>query len=155
MSGNIFTWIFIFGGIILMIIETFVPAGVLFFLGLSGILVGIIRFFGILSSLGASVVVWLALSVAMILALRPVLKKYLGGTSFFKLADEDYEAMDQIVDVVEPVDSFDNSGRIRFRGSSWQARSKEGTIAAGAKAKIKYRDNLTWVIEPVDEPGTE
>lgn len=152
MSGSILTWIFIAVGILLMIIEAFVPAGVLFFFGMSGIFVGILRLIGVISSLGVSVVVWLAFAIALIIALRPVLKKYVGGQSFFKLADEDYEAMDQIVDVVEPVGSLHNKGRIRFRGSSWQARSDEGTIPEGSKAKIKYRDNLTWVIEPYEDP---
>jgi membrane protein implicated in regulation of membrane protease activity len=151
MFGSIITWIFIGVGILLMIIEAVVPAGVLFFFGLSGIFVGLIRYFGLIYGLGTSIAIWLGFSIALIIALRPVLKKYLGGTSFFKLADEDYEAMDQIVDVVEPVDSLGNNGRIRFRGSSWQARSDEGTISAGSKAKIKYRDNLTWVIEPLDD----
>lgn len=136
-----------------MLLETFVPAGVLFFFGISGIFVGILRFFGVLGSLGLSVVVWLVFSIAMIIALRPMLNKYVEGESFFKLADEDYEAMDQIVDVVEPVGALNDTGRIRFRGSSWQARSEEGTIPEGSKAKIKYRDNLTWVIEPYEDPN--
>jgi membrane-bound ClpP family serine protease len=62
--------------------------------------------------------------------------------------------MDQIVEVTEPVNAFDNSGRIRFQGISWQARSDEGKLEAGSKAKIKYRDNLTWIVEAIDEPDT-
>jgi membrane protein implicated in regulation of membrane protease activity len=152
MFGPILTWIFIGVGILLMIIEAAVPAGVLGFFGISGVIVGILRYFGIIAGVGVSVIIWLGISIAMIIALRPLLKKYWGGTSFFKLADEDYEAMDQIVDVIEPVGFLDNNGRIRFRGSSWSARSEEGTIPQGSKAKIKYRDNLTWVIEPLEEP---
>jgi membrane protein implicated in regulation of membrane protease activity len=151
MFGPILTWIFIGVGLLLIVIEAMIPAGVVGFFGISGVIVGILRYVGVISGLGTSFGIWLIISIALIIGIRPVLKKYLGGTSFFKLADEDYEAMDQIVDVVEPVGALNNDGRIRFRGSSWQARSEEGTIPKGTKAKIKYRDNLTWVIEPVDE----
>lgn len=153
MFGSVLTWIFIGIGILLMIIEAAVPAGVLVFFGISGIIVGILRFFGIINNLGPSLGLWLGFSIVLIVALRPLLKKLVGGKSFFKLANEDYEAIDQVVDVVEPVGTLEDPGRIRFRGSSWQARSIEGTIPEGSKAKIKYRDNLTWVIEPAEEPN--
>ncbi|HYW34699.1 MAG TPA: NfeD family protein [Balneolaceae bacterium] len=151
MNESLLTWIFAGGGLFLMILEAFIPGGVAFFLGLSGLLVALIRYIGLIASPGISVAIWLICSLGLTIAFRPFLQKYWGGESFFKLADEDYEAMDQIVDVIEPIGALDNSGRIRFRGSSWKARSEEGTIPAGTKARIKYRDNLTWVVEPVDE----
>jgi membrane protein implicated in regulation of membrane protease activity len=51
--------------------------------------------------------------------------------------------MDQVVEVIEPVTDLNNSGRIRFQGISWQARSVEGEIPAGSQVRIKYRDNTT------------
>lgn len=151
MDSEILTWLFLGGGLFLILLETFIPGGISFFLGLSGVFVGILRYFGILLNPGLSIAVWLVSSIALVMAFRPLLKKYWGGDSTFKLADEDYEAMDQIVEVIEPVNEFDNSGRIHFQGISWQARSDEGRLEAGTKAKIKYRDNLTWIIEPLDE----
>jgi membrane protein implicated in regulation of membrane protease activity len=154
MDSEFLTWLFLGGGLFLILLETFVPGGISFFLGLSGLLVGVLRYFDILLNPGLSVAVWLISSVALVVAFRPLLKKYWGGDTTFKLADEDYEAMDQIVEVTEPVNAFDNSGRIRFQGISWQARSDEGKLEAGSKAKIKYRDNLTWIVEAIDEPDT-
>ena len=151
MDAELLTWIFLGGGTFLMLLETFIPGGVSFFLGLSGLFVGLLRFLGFLLNPGLSIAVWLISSIVLVLAFRPLLKRYWGGESSFKLADEDYEAMDQIVQVTEPVNAFDNSGRIRYQGISWQARSDQGEIKAGSKARIKYRDNLTWVIEPLDE----
>ncbi len=150
-DSELLTWIFLGGGAFLMLLETFIPGGVSFFLGASGIFVGLLRYFGIFMDPAASIGVWLILSVSLVLAFRPLLKKYWGGQSYFKLADEDYEAMDQIVQVTEEVNALDNSGRIRYQGISWQARTEKGQITPGTKAKIKYRDNLTWVVEPVDE----
>lgn len=151
MDGETLTWIFLIGGTALMILETLIPGGVSFFLGFSGIFVGVLRYFGILVEPGTSIITWLGTAIALILVFRPLLMKYWGGESFFKLADEDFEAMGQIVEVVEPVNDQDNSGRIKFQGISWQARTMEGELKPGQKAKIKYRDNVTWVVEPVDE----
>ena len=151
MDSETLTLIFLIGGVVLMILETLIPGGVAFFLGFSGLLVGALRYFGILIEPGSSIITWLGTSIGLILLFRPLLMKYWGGESFFKLADEDLEAMDQIVEVVEPVNSEDNTGRVRYQGISWQARTMEGTLKPGSKAKIKYRDNVTWVIEPVDE----
>lgn len=151
MDGETLTWVFFIGGALLMLLETFIPGGVSFFLGLSGILVGILRTSGILEDPGSSILMWLFSSIALILAMRPLVKKYWGGESYFKLADEDYEAIDEVVDVVEPVNADDNSGRIRYQGISWQARTLEGSLPEGSKARIKYRDNVTWIVEPLDE----
>lgn len=151
MDSELITWLFLGGGLFLILLETFIPGGISFFLGLSGLLVGVLRYFGLLLDPGFSIIVWLGFFIALVVAFRPLLKKYWGGESSFKLADEDYEAMDQIVEVLEPINEFDNSGRIHFQGISWQARSDEGRLEAGSKAKIKYRDNLTWIVEPADD----
>lgn len=151
MEAETLTMIFFIGGFILMIIETLIPGGVSFFLGFSGLIVGSLRWLGILEEPITSIVVWLFTSVALILAMRPLLMKYWGGESSYKLANEDVEAMDQIVDVVEPVNASDASGRVCFQGISWKAKTLEGEIPAGSKAKIRYRDNVTWIVEPTDE----
>ncbi len=132
-----------------MLLELVLPGGVAFFLGLSALGVGITRFFGLISDPGTSLAVWLLASVGLTIAIRPFIKKYFKGDTFFKLADEDYEAMDQVVDVVEPLTDSDSSGRIKMNGISWQARSIEGPVPAGKKVRIKYRENTTWIVEPI------
>lgn len=151
MDSETLTWIFFIGGALLMLLEIFIPGGVSFFLGLSGVIVGVLRLLGFLVDPGSSVLTWLLSSIGLILLMRPLVMKYWGGESYFKLADEDYEAIDEIVEVIEPVNPYDNSGRIRYQGISWQARTLEGKLPGGAKARIKYRDNVTWIIEPLDE----
>lgn len=151
MDGELLTQIFLIGGVLLMLLETIVPGGVSLFLGVSGLIVGALRWLGFLADPATSVVIWLFTSIGLILAMRPVLMKYWGGESSYKLADEDVEAMDQIVEVVEPVNALDNSGRIRFQGITWQARTLAGKLEPGRKAVIKYRDNVTWIVEPADE----
>lgn len=134
-----------------MILELILPGGLAFFLGISGVGIGVLRWLGILSDPGISVMSWLFLSVALTVAIRPFVKKYFKGETTYKLADEDYEAIGQIVDVIEPVSNENDYGRIRFNGISWQAKTLEGVIPAGSKARISFRENTTWIIESADE----
>jgi membrane protein implicated in regulation of membrane protease activity len=150
MEADLLTWIFMIGGVLLIFLEAVVPGGIAFLLGLSGLGVGVIRYFGFLDDPLTAVIVWLLSSTVMTIAIRPFVNKYFKGESSYKFADEDYEAMDQIVEVIEPVNDLSNEGRIRFQGISWQARSVEGKIPAGAQVRIKYRDNTTWIVEEVD-----
>lgn len=151
MDGETVTWFFLIGGAILMILELILPGGLAFFLGISGVGIGVLRLLGILSDPGISIMSWLFLSVALTATIRPFVKKYFKGETSYKLADEDYEAIGQIVEVTEPVSSENDYGRIRFNGISWQARTIEGEIPAGSKARISYRENTTWIIESADE----
>ncbi|MEX2602036.1 MAG: NfeD family protein [Balneolaceae bacterium] len=150
MDGEIITWIFLIGGMLLMILETLLPGGVAFFLGLSGLGVGVLRYLGFLSDPLTAMMIWLFSSVGLTIAIRPFIKKYFRGETSYKFADEDYEAIDQVVDVVEPISDENNLGRIRFNGISWSARTVEGTIRAGEKARISYRVNTTWIVEPLN-----
>ncbi|NBC66266.1 MAG: NfeD family protein [Bacteroidetes bacterium] len=150
MDGELITWIFLIGGIVLMLLEALIPGGVTFILGFSGLAVGVFRYLGFLEDPFTATFTWLFSSMALTILIRPFIKKYFPGETSFKFADEDYEAMDQVVDVVEPINEFDSSGRIRYQGISWQARSMEGKIPIGTKVRIKYRENTTWIVEPVD-----
>ncbi len=151
MDAETITTIFFIGGLALIVLEALLPGGVSFFLGVSGLIVGGLRWLGLISDPVTSLAIWLFTSIALLIAIRPFFMKYFGGESTYKLADEDVEAMDQVVEVIEPVNANDNSGRIRFQGISWKAQTLEGKLDTGSKAKIKYRDNVTWIVEPVDE----
>lgn len=145
------TWTFLGGGVLLMILEATLPGGVSFFMGLSGVLVAVLRFLGLLSSPFSAVMVWVFASLGLVLALRPVAKRYFGGESERAMTNEDVNALDAVVTVIEEVGSLGEEGRIRFRGSEWRARTPEEgqALPPGSEARIVYRDNLTWVVEPV------
>lgn len=149
MDSETLTWIFLIGGIILMVLETVLPSGIAFVLGFSGLLVGILRFLGIFADPTTATLVWVFTSVILTVGALPFIKKYFGGETSFKVADEDYEAMDKIVDVVKDISDTNNKGRIRYQGISWQARTLEGNVNVGTQVRIKYRENTTWIVEPV------
>ncbi|MEP1151263.1 MAG: NfeD family protein [Balneola sp.] len=151
MDSELLTWIFLIGGILLMLLEFVVPSGMALILGASGLLVALARFFGFLEDPVTATMAWVITSGAITILAMPIIRKYLKGETSYKFADEDYEAMDQIVEVVEPLNEYNDEGRIRFQGISWQARTLEGEVPSGAQVKIKYRDNTTWIVEPVDQ----
>ena len=122
-----------------MLLESLLPSGFALVLGFSGILVGLLRFLGLLSDPTTATLAWFLTSMVLTVGALPFIKKYFGGESTFKVADEDYEAMDQIVDVVEDINDKNNEGRIRYQGISWQARTIDGVVPAGSQVRMKYR----------------
>lgn len=154
MDAELLTWAFLLGGVLLMILETVLPGGVAFFLGVGGLLTAGLRLLGLVSDPVVSVLVWMFVSTGLTIALRPLAVRYLGGDFSLAMTDEDAEAMGQTVTVVEPVDA-ESKGRIRFRGATWDARTTEGRLPKGAEARILYRDNLTWIVEPTDHAAID
>ena len=92
MDNETLTWIFLIGGIILMVLETVLPSGLAFILGFSGLLVGILRFLGIFADPTTATLVWFLRLCSNGCAL-PFIKKHFGGETSFKVADEDYGVM--------------------------------------------------------------
>ncbi|MES3628560.1 MAG: NfeD family protein [Longimonas sp.] len=154
MDADLLTWTFFLGGFLLMVLELLIPGGIAFFLGVGGILTGLLTLTGLISDPLGAALVWLFTSTALTIALRPIAMRYFGGDFSLAMTNEDAEAMGQVVHVVEETGD-DDPGRIRFRGATWDARTTEGRLPKGAKARILYRDNLTWVIEPVDHAALD
>lgn len=149
LDPTLLTWTFVLGGLLLMVVETVVPGGVAGFLGLGGLVVAGLRAMGFLVNPWTAIVTWVFLSVGLTIALRPIALRFVQGNVSLDLTDEDAEAMGQTVQVVAEVGE-DDPGRIRYRGAEWDALSVEGTLPEGATAKLLYRDNLTWIVQPAD-----
>jgi membrane protein implicated in regulation of membrane protease activity len=149
LDPTLLTWLFVAGGVLLMLLETVLPGGVAFFLGLGGLVIGALRAVGLVIDPVIAFFGWVFLSTALTIALRPVALRYFGGSASVGLTDEDADAIGQTVTVVQPMDE-ETTGRIRFRGATWDARPLDGQLPEGATAKILYRDNLTWIVEAAD-----
>jgi membrane protein implicated in regulation of membrane protease activity len=150
LDPTLLTWIFVVGGLLLMLLETVVPGGVAAFLGVGGLVVAGLRALGLLMDPWTAIITWIFLSVGLTIALRPLAMRFVQGDISLSLTDEDAEAMGEVVTVVETA-SHDEPGRIRYRGATWDARTVEGTLPKGAEATLLYRDNLTWIVEPADD----
>jgi membrane protein implicated in regulation of membrane protease activity len=149
LDPELITWLFFVGGLLLMVLETVLPGGVAFFLGTGGLIIAALRAMGLLIDPLTAALTWVFLSTALTIVLRPIAMRYFGGDTSLKMTDEDAEAMGQTVKVIESVGET-SPGRIRFRGAEWDARTMEGRLPKGATAKLLYRENLTWIVEPAD-----
>jgi len=140
-------WAWIILGVALMLAELLVPGLVVLFFGVAALGVGGLVALGLIQTWTTAVGAWAVGSLALVLGLRSGAKRLLPGESDRASTDEDVEAYGEVVDVVEAVGPIE-SGRIRFRGVTWAAQTVEGTIPAGARARIVARDNLVWIVEP-------
>lgn len=145
------TWIWLIAGIGLLVSEFFIPGLITGFFGIGAMLVAILRWLGIVSGLTQSLVAWLGISFVLLVTLRQVALKWFPSQRSFEVTDEDITAAGSIVDVVQEINPSRSDGRIRFGGTTWPAVSKEGVLLPGTKAKLLYRDNLIWVVEPFSE----
>ena len=141
---------FVVAGVLLIASEAVHLSLIPVFLGAAALIVAGARGLGLIDSVSYSLLMWSLTSVALALPLRPILKRSLGkGAHRFDRSDEDRDALGEVVEVAETTDDASANGRIRFRGTTWTARTTEGTLQKGARAKLFAKDGMTWVIEPL------
>ena len=153
MDAETITFLWLGAGIIMMASEMVLPGMVIGFLGLASVVVAGARFLGLVESLGASLGLWASVSVGLVLGLRNVAQKYFPSEEETVNIDEDTSMYGKEVDVVSDCDDKSDYGRIRYQGTSWPAKSIEGPIPAGSRAKLVYRDNVAWIIEAIEVVG--
>ncbi len=149
MSSAIWFWLIF--GLCLIFIELLIPGLVVIFLGIGALFIALLQWLGFLETWIASFTAWFISSLAFLILLRGVFKKFLPGEVTKDYIDEDEDAFGSVVDVIETVTSENNDGRIKFRGTSWTAKCMDGEIRTGGKAKIIYRDDMVWIVEPYDQ----
>jgi inner membrane protein len=148
-AGTLF-WIWLIAGGVLMISELAIPGLITFFLGLSALLVSLGYKTGLLDGIIPGFTAWFVTSLFSVFVLREFAKKMFSGESHRKQVNEDLDAFGEIVEVLEDISVENEVGRIRFRGTSWQATTTVPLIKSGSKAKIVARDNLVWIVEPFE-----
>ncbi|MCG5052703.1 MAG: NfeD family protein [Myxococcales bacterium] len=156
MSVETVTWVWFGAGVLLMALELLLPGLISVFLGLGAVTVAVGRWVGLVHGLGASLITWFVSSILLTLALRSVLTRFVPGARERQGTDEDVDAFGEVVDVTNTV-TDGPGGRVRLHGTTWQARTAEGSIPAGSQARIVYRDNTAFIVEavsPKEEPAS-
>jgi len=120
-------------GVFFLIAELVVPAFIVVFLGLGALIAGLTAFFG--ATVPTQLVVFGASSVVLILLFRKVMAKTFSGE---RAEDEERNIIGAVAEVVEPIRP-PQSGRIKFQGSFWSARSNE-PVEPGSMVRIVARD---------------
>ena len=150
MDVDTITWLWLICGLVLMVSEIFVPGLVVVFLGLSALLVAAGRWLGLIDGLMNSFTFWFVFSLTSVLGLRGLITKLFPGNVFRRLVDEDKDAIGHVVEVIEEASPDHDKGRIRFRGTTWKAKTEFGRIFPGQKAIIQGRQEMVWIVDPAE-----
>ena len=153
MSPEMITLIWLVAGLVLCGSELVVPGLITIFLGLGALGVALLRWLGLVESLPLSFLIWVVSSAGLILAMRKTAASWISKpeTSTADI-DERSAEFGQEVEVLSDVNENNAEGRIRFQGTSWPATTTEGTLKKGDTARIVYRENVSYVVEPIKEP---
>ncbi|MFZ9887879.1 MAG: NfeD family protein [Myxococcota bacterium] len=152
MGGALEPLIWLLIGMLLIGSEVFVPGLVMLFPGLGALVVAALQAAGWVESLPASLVTWAASSIALFAVMRRTLRRWFPAEESRRLEREGADAYGKLVDVLEDVAEQSPGealrGRIRHEGTTWPAASTSGTIRKGERARLVYREELAWVVEP-------
>ena len=105
-------------------------------------------FFG--AELWLQIALFIAVSVGMLLALRPLLKKYI-------IPKKLRTNVDSLIGtqgiVLEPINNLAGTGRVKLGGMEWSARSESGeSIEVGAIIKVEKIEGVKVFVSTVSVP---
>lgn len=155
MDSSILMWIWMVSGLLLLASELVVPGMITGFLGAGALTTAALMALGVVDSVTASLFTWMGSSTFLVITLRrTLLKRFPSSTSHTPPLD-DAQLCGMVVEVVAAIDEDSTEGRIRLHGTTWPARASQGKLAVGSRARLVFRDNLAWTVEPVGElePG--
>lgn len=133
---NILWLIWLGVGVAFIIAELAVPGFIMVFFGLGAFIAGATAFFG--SSIQVQILVFGVSSLTLILLLRKVMARTFAGSDASEDEEETDHAIGKVVEVAEAIEP-PHSGRVKYQGSFWTARSHEGA-PVGAMVRIIKRD---------------
>jgi hypothetical protein len=135
-------WLWLIGGVLLLILEVMAPGVFLVFIGAAAIATGV---FTLLFDLGAA-------SQLALFALYAVIAVFVGRRFYANRSSDNFDPLlndraaqlvGRVVTVVEPVD--DHNGRVRVGDSEWTARG--GPADAGERVRITGVDGNCLKVE--------
>ena len=105
-------------------------------------------FFG--AELWLQIALFIAVSVGLLLALRPLLKKYIIPKKLRTNVDSVIGSQGL---VLEPIDNLAGTGRVKIGGMEWSARSESGeSIEVGAIIKVEKIEGVKVFVSTVSVP---
>ena len=137
-------------GLVLILSEFAVPQFVVFFFGLgallNSLLVALIP--GLQPRIPLQIALWAVTSGVSLAFLRRYAARWFRGDDL-KPGTEGDDATGQTAIVTDPI-TPDHPGRIRFRGTTWEARSFDETIAEGTTVTILQQESLAYIVTAGD-----
>jgi len=116
-------------------------------LGIAAVIVGLGIYFSFITTIVSAFIAWFIISIFLMLFLRSIFIKHFEGDSIIQNVDEDIDIDGSLVEVIEEIFPH-KEGRVKFRDSSWTARSDEN-IKVAQRAIIIHRDGNTLIIKSI------
>ena len=136
-------WLWLIGGVVLLIAEIIAPGFFLLFIGAAAMATGV---FTILFDLGVApqLALFALYAVIALMVGRKVYANRDVNSADPLLNDRSARLVGKVVTVVTPVDEHD--GRVRVGDSEWSARG--GPAAAGERVRVTGVDGNCLLVEP-------
>ena len=140
MSG----WIWAILGLLLILLEFFVPQFVIFFFGVGALLTAAITMLvpGFIDRVPAQFLLWATSSLLFTSLLRRYCSRWFRGTIADGATVDEIGRTATVVEAIAP----NSPGRIRFGGTTWEASSFDEEFTVGTNVTIIDKNNLEYVV---------
>ncbi|MCC5815924.1 MAG: NfeD family protein [Leptospira sp.] len=145
-SWEPYVWIIV--GVLIMIGEFVIPGTFVVFIGFGAVVTGVCSLFFPIG-LGMQILIMAITTGVSILFGSAFIKKVFPSTvTKDEMSDEPFR--NDIVTVQSDILVNQKGGRIRYQGTDWDAYSEGSRISKGERVRILRRDNLTFIVEPLE-----
>ncbi len=143
----------IIAGLALMIAEFAVSGLVVIFFGIAALLVGSLKFLGLLDDTTWELTLFAIISVLLLVFVRRVLNNKLMGKENQRNGEDDSAGLIGHRAIV--AEAFSNgTGSVTYRGARWQAQSSQ-PLNPGDMVRITQHDGLWLTVESWTVPSNE
>ena len=139
-------WYWLIAGVILVMSEFVVPGFVIVFFGLGACATGILALLFPEQPFTWEIFIFSVLSVVLLFSFRRFMPGVFKGKNVPCTEDVDQDSVSGSSAVTVTAIAPDESGKVEFRGTLWNAKASE-EIPAGVTVKIVSRENLTLNVE--------
>ena len=145
--SNYLVWLI--GGSILVLLEFLIPGLVVIFLGLGALITSGLLYLGYLRDPWLAIACFGVASVLMLMTIRKTILRFYPSLSEKVETDEEVLIVGQKAQAISTLTAHDYSGRIKYSGTTWPARSEAGEIAEGTTVEILGQDNINLIVRKV------
>jgi membrane protein implicated in regulation of membrane protease activity len=132
--------------VLLIIVEILTAGFVLGSFGIAAFITAVVAYIGF--PIEFQLIVFIASSLVIFFALRPIAKKYLAPKK--KIETNVHRLIGKKAVVIETIDNFRQTGRVKIDGDDWRARTEsQEIIPVGREVIIKVVDSATLIVTSV------
>lgn len=142
---NYLLWL-VAGGM-LILLEFFLPGLFVVFLGLGAVATGGLIYLQVIRDGYQAIIFFVLVSIFLLATLRRLIRRFFLPESESVETDEDALILGAEARTISEISPSDFSGRVKFRGTTWPARSVYTAIPEGERVVIAGRENINLLVK--------